>query len=353
MPGVHHKYSPSKLDRIAACPGSALASEGVETPDSQYAVEGTMLHGVMENYLIHGEPRVSAPLSMDQAEIIAECCDYVDTVTAGCEWRKPEQRVKMIGSDFRELTEGTMDVIAKMPDRLLILDWKFGYKDVDADTLQLKAYAAAAAQTFGADVVEAHIYQPRAGKGKPIIFTDIGALVQTIEGVIVEAERPDAAFRAGPHCKYCAVKADCIAYKMQTKQVLDLVASNVAVVSPAQIGVMAARAQTIKAACDEIMDRCKELTKAGMDTGWKFVKSKGRRSIINTQGVFDCVNSKITHAEFLALTTIPLGKLEELYCEKRKAEGVKTAEAKRELATAIADYVQESAEVEKLVRKED
>ena len=42
---THHRYAPSALDRLAACPASAQYAP--DETDSEDAAEGTMLHGVM------------------------------------------------------------------------------------------------------------------------------------------------------------------------------------------------------------------------------------------------------------------------------------------------------------------
>ena len=70
MPGIHHKNSPSKLDRLAACPGSGRAAHGMgedwdNHTTSEAAAEGTMLHAVMAGEL------TDEGLSVEQDQLIA------------------------------------------------------------------------------------------------------------------------------------------------------------------------------------------------------------------------------------------------------------------------------------------
>ena len=56
----HALFSPSKLQRLIACPGSHRLTMNVEASSSVYAREGTMLHKVTEKCIDEREHRVPA-----------------------------------------------------------------------------------------------------------------------------------------------------------------------------------------------------------------------------------------------------------------------------------------------------
>jgi hypothetical protein len=168
----------STAKRVIACPGSvALVAQMPPQPSSSYADEGTLLHDTIadildkdttpESYL--GRKHESAVLTPALVE------DKLLPALAALEQIDPngemeyavESRVGF--GDFLPGVFGSTDLLGRIGDRAIVLDWKFGdgvAVEVE-ENAQLLFYAAAAMRTpetkwafFGAAEVELIIVQP-------------------------------------------------------------------------------------------------------------------------------------------------------------------------------------------------
>jgi len=89
----HSNYSPSRLSRVIACPGSVELIENLmvtstiqEEKPNVDAAHGTMLHKVMDKfYLGPGSHEVKAldGLELDDKALIEDAAEYVDLVYKG------------------------------------------------------------------------------------------------------------------------------------------------------------------------------------------------------------------------------------------------------------------------------
>ena len=357
MPGTHHKHSPSKLDRIRACPGSVRAC--AELPDEDLdnyevgkdAAEGIMLHAVMAGDIKDDD------LNREQADIIAECREY-DTVHFGdADTLLREQHVALLDDDFTVITEGTADLIALYkgtvrqsttiadadiitPAMARALDYKMGRRWVNPDSLQCKAYSAAIMQTHGVGAVEFHIQQPRAGHGKPIIFNDFDALRAEVKAVIAAAADINAPLCPGDHCRYCPARLTCTAATGQQTALMERSAFDLA--DPATLGRAAQVAQLVKKRCDEVLARCKAETMDGAATGWRIVDRAGRKRITNAQTAYESIQEFIALPDYLAMLDVPMGKFKDAVVPRIKdACGVKTKEAEALLWERLGEVVQQ------------
>lgn len=178
MTEKHSDYSPSRLSRIIACPGSVeliknlmithLITEGKQ---SLYADHGTMLHKVIEKYYVSpGNHNIKAldELELDDKVLIEDAADYLDLVLKSKEcsnvFTKSESIVKL-GSWGIPDVWGTLDymihdVIRRHVD---IIDWKFGagVTVYAKENPQLLAYAAGAIKwPTTIQTITVHIVQP-------------------------------------------------------------------------------------------------------------------------------------------------------------------------------------------------
>lgn len=181
---VHSKYSPSKLSRILACPGSVKRCEKLEPePSSSYAEEGTMLHDVIAN-ILEGDldfNKATEKLSIEQRGCIKRCVNYVDEIKAGLALQSDkstwielvESRVSLASIGLSEIN-GTADYILIYTTRsgkikIIVIDWKFG-KGVPVSAIgntQLHAYGLGAyfvvpcASRMTVHNIQVHVAQPR------------------------------------------------------------------------------------------------------------------------------------------------------------------------------------------------
>ena len=254
----HAEFSPSKLPRIIACPGSYKASKGQPNPSSPYAEEGTMLHEVMKHYLTKGVYEVgedATPFALDdeQRGCVNQLLSWVQDTKAlysGLEVAEMiEQRVSLswLAEEFghKELLDevaGTTDyALIDSSNRVLInADWKFGRGvEVFATSDQLKAYALGVLGTLKmAD--DPPYWQLRAVIGQPRIKSDVEEhtyfskwtegeliewLVDTLIPALVDATSDHPTFNPDEDgaCKFCRAVGCRARYEARLKDLNDLI----------------------------------------------------------------------------------------------------------------------------------
>jgi hypothetical protein len=193
-------------------------------PSSKYANEGTLLHSAMDALLsidraivigMTYEGEVLTPELYDEKILPARAAlDEIDP--EGKMEYATESQVSF--GDALPDAFGTTDLLGRIGDRAVVLDWKFGSGvPVEAEeNPQLMYYAAAAMRTKdtkwvfdGAKEIEMVIVQPPYVKRW---VTDVERIkrfeVELIEAVKL-SQSPDAPLKAGDHCRWCAAKPVC------------------------------------------------------------------------------------------------------------------------------------------------
>jgi len=198
---VHHKFSPSSLSRLYSCPYSI---KGFDLPskDNEYSLEGTKLHDAIAVRSFEG-------LNDEQRYIVENCIAFEIELTKNSNGVFYEKGIS-IQDNGNELLSGTCDVVALYPDKVLVLDWKFGRGEVEEveNNLQLAAYALGLMQEFNKQTCEAYIYQPRI-KHLPqsYTFTRPDLLLKTIKKIIAKCEVENPEINPGEkQCQYCRLK---------------------------------------------------------------------------------------------------------------------------------------------------
>lgn len=185
----HARLQPSAAERWAACPGSvALAATCPDRP-SRAAAEGTACHELLHDFLGGYDDLarvIGTSVTVDGYEVeVTE--DMVDWVLEVGGWVRDyaadrpgaqllsEERV-CPGAAFGCPDDlwGTADVLVSSTEELLVLDAKFGYRDVRViDNPQLALYALGAMAGFGWVHPRARlvVHQPRSGGPKEQVLT--------------------------------------------------------------------------------------------------------------------------------------------------------------------------------------
>lgn len=202
------KASASSLDRIAACPGSHVAEQGLPYKPSDAAAEGTLLHDVMSGQ------RDTKGLTTAQRRYINYCGEQGRALLAEhVDAEKPEI-VKEWYSQARlldSIVSTKLDFVAWGDTKALVIDWKFGHNPVDRAevNLQLRPYAIIAAQEKpGIQSVVVAVVQPTVAPEDRVTVAeytrdDILQAKAEINAILVDAAKPDAPRVPGAHCKYC------------------------------------------------------------------------------------------------------------------------------------------------------
>ena len=217
----------STAKRVIACPGSvALVDKMPPQPSSSYADEGTLLHDTIadildkdalaETYLgrTHNDAVLTQELLDNKLMVALASLAEIDPKLE-MEYAV-ESRVGF--GDLLPDVFGSTDLLGRIGDRAIVLDWKFGdgvAVEVE-ENAQLLFYAAAAIRTpetawvfDGAKEVELIIVQPPYVKRWTTTMARIAAFEKELVGAVKVAMKPDAPLAAGDHCKWCAAKPVC------------------------------------------------------------------------------------------------------------------------------------------------
>ncbi len=148
----------STAKRVINCPGSvALCQKVPPKPSSKYADEGTLLHNVMAELLGSDKPlRELVGMRFNDIELTNELAgEKVLPALEALNEIDPEAKLEyaveqtVSFGDFLPGVFGSCDLIGRIGDRAIVLDWKFGDGvAVEAEeNPQLLFYTAAAIRT--------------------------------------------------------------------------------------------------------------------------------------------------------------------------------------------------------------
>ena len=214
----------STAKRVINCPGSvALVQKMPRQPSSEHADRGTLLHNVIAEHL-EGKPitlgakyesqTLTQDLVDDKITPALRALDEVDP-TQNMVY-EVETRVGF--GDLLPGVFGSTDLIGRVGNRAVVLDWKFGDGVVvDAvENPQLMFYAAAAMRTDsvkwafdGADEIEMIIVQPPMIKRWVTTKERIAAFELELVAAVKAASQPHAKLSSGDHCRWCTAKPIC------------------------------------------------------------------------------------------------------------------------------------------------
>ena len=217
----------STAKRVINCPGSvALVAKMPPKPSSKYADEGTLLHNVIAEIVMSGQPpeHYLGTKYEDQTLTQELIDDKLKPALAALDQIDPNQEMEIEAEtsvDFGDLLPGVFgstDLIGRLGSRAVVLDWKFGdgvAVEVEENP-QLMFYAAAAMRTpaaqwafEGATEIEMVIVQPPAVKRWVTTPERIAAFELQLVQAVKASEKPNAKLEVGDHCRWCAAKPVC------------------------------------------------------------------------------------------------------------------------------------------------
>ena len=248
----HAPFAPSSAHRWLRCPGgqARIILDGVESPGSVYAAEGTAAHALLEKALrqeipphqFHGSMDVNEdgnvkfrsreadgqfPIDEDMISAVSEAYDYalrrMKEVPAA--ELLVEQRSRMF--DHRHDAGGTADIVIDEPfGTLEVIDYKHGkgiLVDVEKnDQLRMYLYGMARKSNFSHEVYRYTIVQPRHPWYSGPIWEEIERqdlwewgrnIRETIEWIDVLIRRDEPLdqmdLNPGSWCRFCPLKTKC------------------------------------------------------------------------------------------------------------------------------------------------
>ena len=217
----------STAKRVINCPGSvALVAKMPPKPSSKYADEGTLLHNVIAEIVMSGQPPEHYLGTKYEDQVLTQelIDDKLKPALAALDQIDPNQEMEIEAEtsvDFGDLLPGVFgstDLIGRLGTRAVVLDWKFGdgvAVEVEENP-QLMFYAAAAMRTpaaqwafEGVTEIEMVIVQPPAVKRWVTTPERIAAFELQLVQAVKASEKPNAKLEVGDHCRWCAAKPVC------------------------------------------------------------------------------------------------------------------------------------------------
>ena len=215
----------STAKRVINCPGSvALVAKMPPKPSGEHADRGTLLHNAISAILEDMNVDVIG-MKYEEQVLTQELYDdkiipalaLLDEVDPTKEMLYEVETYVGFG-DLLPGVFGSSDLIGRINQRAIVLDWKFG-DGVVVDAIeneQLMFYAAAAMRTEaaawafdGATEIECIIVQPPMIRRWVTTKERIKQFEQTLVQAVKQAQQPDAKLAAGDHCRWCAAKPTC------------------------------------------------------------------------------------------------------------------------------------------------
>lgn len=223
-PETHSKIvGGSTAKRVMNCPGSVrISQEAPPQKSSKYADQGTLLHNVMAKIMSDPDidPKSLIGTEYEGRKFTQELLeDKIEPAIALLDEFDPDCEMEIlveceVGFTHKTLKGvfGTCDVIGRLPDRAIILDWKFGdgvMVEVE-ENHQLLFYAAGALNTektkdffSHSEIVELVIVQPPLIRRWETTVERIKEFEQRLIDAVLRAQRKNAPLVPGEWCKWC------------------------------------------------------------------------------------------------------------------------------------------------------
>ena len=305
----------STAKRVMACPGSvALVQQVPPKPSSSYADEGTLLHTVIATLLetdkrpedFLGTMHNGVELTQDRLENkLLPALAALDQIDPNGEMEYAVEQVVGFG-DVLPGVFGSADLVGRIGDRGILLDWKFGDGvAVEAvENPQALFYTAAALRTEstrwafeGCTEIEVIIVQP------PLVkrWVTTPDRVRRFEAELILAVRralqPDAPLASGDHCRWCAAKAICPVVSGAVERARR---ENIKAVNVDRLIEALGQVELLEGWIKDAREMATELLAAGVEVpGWKLVPKRATRQWVNEQTALTALTEAGCSAEEL------------------------------------------------------
>jgi len=310
----------STAKRVISCPGSvALVQQMPPKPSSKYADEGTLLHNVIAEILTTDRTpesylgTVYEGITLDQDLIDAKLRPALDALNDIDPDKTMEYAVEQVVGfgDLLPGVFGSADLIGRLGNRAIVLDWKFGSGvavDVE-ENAQAMFYAAAAMRTEatawafeGATEIECIIVQPPSVKRWVTTFDRIAQFERELLIAVKTAQLPDAPLSSGDHCRWCAAKPVC---PVMTGAVDRALKNKLHAIDAAQIGVYLKQAELLEAWISGVNELAYQMLDEGLSVpGYKLVPKRSTRKWVDDDKALEALEALGWPTRELVETTV-------------------------------------------------
>ena len=281
----------STAKRVMACPASVnLCAKMPPKPSSVHADRGTLLHDAIAMLL---DDKVERVIGMEYNGIILTQELYDDKIAvalAALDEIDPDKRMEFavesrVGfGDLLPGVFGSADLLGRIGNRAIVLDWKFGDGVVvDAvENAQGMFYAGAAMRTpdtqwvfDGATEIEIIIVQPPMVRRWVTTPARIKQFEAELVAAVKQSQKDDAAFNAGDHCRWCAAKPVC---PKMTGEVDRFMKTSLQTIDATQIGHYLQQADQIEDFIKSVREMAFTMLENDVPvSGYKLVAKRGTR----------------------------------------------------------------------------
>jgi hypothetical protein len=283
----------STAKRVINCPGSvALCQKVPPKPSSKYADEGTLLHNVMAE-MLGSDKELRHVLDMEYNGIkltgdlidekVRPALDAINEIDPDAQLEFAVEQTVSFG-DLIPGVFGSCDLIGRIGDRAIILDWKFGDGvAVEAEeNPQLLFYTAAAIRTPAlewvfkdAKEIECIIVQPPKVKRWVTSFDRVRQFERELTYAVKQSAKPDAPLKIGDHCRWCAAKPIC---PLMTGAVDRATQTQIKELDVTQLGDMLQRADVLEDWISDLRALALQVLESGNPVpGYKLVQKRATR----------------------------------------------------------------------------
>ena len=290
----------STAKRVMACPASVKLCQSMPPKaPTKYTREGTLLHNVISEVLDKGVPAtefigteyegvvLTEELFDRKLSVALELLEQVD----------PDGRMEFateVRVGFGDLIPdvfGSTDLLGRIDNRAIMLDWKFGDGvPVDAEeNPQLLFYTAAAMRTpecrwafEGVEEIECFIIQPPSIKRWKTTPGRVLAFERELILAVKEALGNNPRFAMGDHCRWCSAKPICPAMTGAVDRALH---TKLDLLNGGEIGQWLTQADVLESWIKDL----RELAQTMMENeklvpGWKLVRKRATRQWADEEG---------------------------------------------------------------------
>jgi hypothetical protein len=298
----------STAKRVIGCPGSvALCATMPPKPSSKYADEGTLLHDAIAQVL-DKDVKPESLLGMTyQDQVLTQelidnklhvALDLLGQVDPNLEMEYAVETEVGFG-DFLPDVFGSCDLLGRIGNRAIVLDWKFG----DGVTVsveeneQLLFYAAAAMRTpsvlwvfDGATEIECVIIQPPMIRRWVTTVERVKQFELTLLQAVKASQKKDAPIQLGEHCRWCVAKPICPKMTGAVDRTINL---QIKSLDADNIGFYLANCDLLEQWITDLRALAHQMLEADVPVlGWKLVNKRATRQWAN-EDVADDVLSKV------------------------------------------------------------
>jgi hypothetical protein len=291
----------STAKRVINCPGSvALVQKMPPQPSNKYADEGTLLHNVIAEIVMTDNPPehylgtkyedqvLTQELIDNKLKVAMAALDEIDPTKE----MEIEAETRVGFGDLLPGVFGSTDLIGRIRNRAIVLDWKFGdgvAVEVEENP-QLMFYAAAAMRTEsakwafdGVKEIECVIVQPPQVKRWVTTPKRIAEFELQLFQAVKLAQKPDAELKTGDHCRWCAAKPIC---PQMTGAVDRALKTSIEAIDAPALGAYLANADMLEDWIKDLRALAHQILDSGASVpGYKLVAKRGTRQWTDEKNV--------------------------------------------------------------------